>query len=160
VGIGGRRGAARQPRRLGVPPRVELADARGEGPHDLERERRRLVDQEQERPLVDHRDAGGFCRHGREAARRVVDDRQLAERPVGTHGRDRVLPVAQQDEPRDHAVHQGTGVPLLKHDVTRLEVEELGGADEHTSDGHRSVPSEHPASNSDTLTRQGPGREH
>ena len=62
------------------------------GWHDLQREGRRLVHEVEERALVDHGDARLLGRDGGEAARRVVDDRELAERAVRPDRRDGVSP--------------------------------------------------------------------
>ena len=72
---------------------VQRADACGQRAHDLQRERRRLVHQEDEGALVDDGDLRRLRGDSGEAARGLGDDRELAERLARAERGDDVVAV-------------------------------------------------------------------
>src|SRR5258708_30961861 len=63
---------------LAVSP-IHLAQAVGQHLHDVEREARRLLHEEEEASVIDHGDLAIRHRRHRGASRRVLDERHLAE---------------------------------------------------------------------------------
>jgi hypothetical protein len=104
--------------------------------HHVDRERRRLVNEEQEGVAVDRGDLRQLGGDRGQAPRTPGDDRHLAKGAVGADGGDDLVAATQLDLAADHAEHLVAGVALVEDRRSRGDLPLVLGVGEDTPQGH------------------------